>query len=183
MILVPAAIVGVVLGVWLSSPAAVVAPDAAVARAVAVDAAAPAIVAPAIDAAAPRVDAAVHVDAAIAIDAAIVLDAAPPIDAAPPPRPTIQEDFAAGHYTDALASCAAAGKVTGDAAIACTLSACKLHRDADARRTFASVPASKRDRVVSACPILEPPHPPPPPPPRRDAGVTDCKTDPMACQH
>lgn len=178
-VLVPAALVGVVLGLALGlgggnqlqpvaqgSAVAMVSIDAPAAE-VAIDAAVPA----AVDAAVPAA-----VDARVAIDAA----AAPPraVDAAAPVEhhPTVRkppEDVTSMKPADAMAACAASTAVFTGNPVTCTVAACKAHDMPRAKRWFATVPAAKKGSVTAACPALAP---------KIDTSEA-CKHDPLACQH
>jgi serine/threonine protein kinase len=175
-ILVPAAIVGVVLGLIVGlggknkqqpvvraegSAVAMVSSDAAVALA---DAAV----------AAPVADAALAVP--VAVDAAVVVDAAPaPMDAAPvehhvehknPPA-----ELSGMKPAEAFAACGNAGVLAANPVI-CTIAACKVKDLTKAKKWLTTVPSGKRSSVTSACPALAP----------KDDDEA-CKKNPLACQH
>jgi serine/threonine protein kinase len=184
VILVPAIILGVVIGLAVAfggsekptpaarqqgSAVAMVSSDAAV-----VEQNAPPIEqnAPAIDAAAPPIEP--------PIDAGMVT---PPVDAAavavPVEHHTVEhehhaaappKDLAAMKPADAVAACASSA-VFGANEVTCTLAACKAHELSKAKRWLASVPAGKRTSVTAACPALAP------------APDDDCKKHPLTCQH
>ena len=175
-ILLPAALLGVILGLALGvggdkkkpaegSAVAMTTSDAA--AAVVIDAAAPAVVV-AIDAAVP-----VAVDAAVppADAAAHAVETAPvehhPVVKKPP------EDITAMKPGDAVAACAGSASVLAGNPVTCTVAACHAHDLARAKKWLASVPAAKRPSVTSACPALAP---------KKDDSEA-CKHDPLACQH
>jgi hypothetical protein len=186
LILVPAAVLGIVIGIAVTlggskkQQPAVRQEGSAIAM-VSSDAAqiAPPVeqIAPPVDAAAPPVE---HV--APPVDAAAVtrpVDAAAiaPVEhhvaehhteehhsAAPP------KDLAAMKPTEAVAACASTAVFSANE-VTCTLAACKAHELSRAKRWLASVPASKRASVTAACPALAPP------------AEDDCKKHPLTCQH
>jgi serine/threonine protein kinase len=181
--LLPAAVVGVLIGVWLSRQhrragttsaaavdAAVVAIDAT--TVVAHDVSPP----PPADAGTPLVAVIDAGDADVGVRAKVITDAA---IAAPPAAspPTLAQLYAAGHYVELADRCATEHAVSADVAAVCAVAACKLHRDADAQRYFGAIPAARQGRVIALCPELA--VPPTPPPPNKP----DCKADPMACSH
>jgi serine/threonine protein kinase len=179
-ILVPAVIVGVVLGLVVGlggskKHAPVVRQEGSAVAMVSSDAAPLAV----IDPPAPGDAAAAMVPA----DAAVMA----PADARAPvgPRQVVSADAAPAEHvehhaapkelaamkpTEAVAACATPGVLAANA-VTCTLAACKAKDLGKARKWLASVPASKRAAVTSACPALAPP--------ADDA----CKKNPLACQH
>gem|GEM_PF-763700 len=179
--------------VTIDAMAAIVTADAAVARAVAIDAA----VAPVVDAAivaAVEIDAAppAPVDAAVAmaidaapkvVDAAVaVVDARPAVVPQPTRSEKIERAFAASKYSDAFALCS--DGVPSDRAVMCTQSACQLGETSKAKSWLSKISGAKRTDVIASCKQsgvdLSPPRVRPPKP---DAGVVDCVKEPMACQH
>jgi serine/threonine protein kinase len=195
--LLPAAVVGVVIGVWLSrehkralagTSSARDPGEVAVAKLAPVDAAVP------IPVAAVAVDAAAVVAVADAepdtgVRARVVVDAAVPVavDAAlavvvnrppPPPTPlTLAQLYAAGRYVELADRCELEHAPPPDIAASCAIAACKLHREADAQRYFDAIPTARQSRVVALCPELAPAATTPP------SNKPDCKADPMACSH
>jgi serine/threonine protein kinase len=188
LILVPAAVLGVVIGIAVTFggsekplPAAQQAGSA-----IAMVSSDAAQIAPPVAQIAPPVDAAVAhaappVDAAAVtrpVDAvAVVAVDAPPVEhhvaehhteehhsAAPP------KDLAAMKPAEAVAACATSAVFAANE-VTCTVAACKAHELSRARRWLASVPASKRGSVTAACPALAPP------------AEDDCKKHPLTCQH
>ncbi len=159
LVLVPAALLGVVLGLAFGlggkkqKPPAP-APGSAVAM-VSIDAYVPPVDAPPPP---PPPDAA-------------EIDAAVPVDAAPVPEKLPEKHV---HHVDkapeelTLASCNSASVLAGNP-LSCTLLACRNKELAKAKKWLSSVPAARRKDVLSACPSLAP--------------QPDCKHDPMACQH
>jgi hypothetical protein len=165
---------------------AAVTADAAQVAAVALDAAAVVPVAAPPDAARPdaRPEAAVVRDAAIAT-------AAPP-DAAPPatsvhedsPAEQLEKQFDRGHYSEAVAICAAHPSFA--ALASCAIAACRTKDATHARRWYAA--GGNKKAVAAACktagtPVVVEATVPlgkdTPPPDRKK----DCDADPMACQH
>jgi hypothetical protein len=193
LVLVPAAVLGVVIGLAVAfggakkpkpaapqqgSAIAMVSSDAAVAQNT------PAVEqnAPPVEHAAPPIDAAVApppVDAAIVapppVDAAVVDAAVAPVEhhtvehehhtTAPP------KDLAAMKPAEAVAACANSAVFSANE-VTCTLAACRAHELSKAKRWLASVPAGKRGSVTAACPALAPP-----------VVDDDCKKHPLTCQH
>ncbi len=144
--------------------AATVVPDAAVVAEVVPDAAAVVATVP---------------DAAVAV-------ATEPGDGHPSarPRPRLRDpvkSYEAGRYIDVVTECTANAAALEAATVPCVLAACHVHDVVKARKWFATLPASKRARVIDTCDLLrvelEPPAPVKAKPPEHD-----CLADPMACQ-
>jgi hypothetical protein len=92
------------------------------------------------------------------------------------PRPDVAAMFRKADYADAVAACSASSRMVALNATVCTLSACKVKNAAKAKKWFAQVGAARRASVLDACDgviAVEKPAP----------ASNVCKTDPMACQH
>ena len=158
LVLVPAALLGIVLGLVFGlsgkkkKPAPKPNDEGSAVAMVSIDA----YVAPPADAAVP-VDAPVPVDAED-IDAAVMIDAA-----------VVEKHHHAAPPSDepTLATCNTASVFAANP-LSCTLLACRNKELAKAKKWLASVPAARRKDVLLACPALAGP---------------DCKHEPMACQH
>ena len=166
LVLVPAALLGVVLGIAFGlggkRKPLVPAQGSAIAMT---------STAPVIDAyVAPPVDAAVVVDAAEpppvdAVAAVVAPDAAVVVDAPAVEKKPRHADKPADELT--LATCSTASVLAANP-LSCTLLACRSKDLARAKKWLPLVPAARRKDVLGVCPSLAQP---------------DCKHDPMACQH
>jgi serine/threonine protein kinase len=120
--------------------------------------------------------------AAAEVDAAPAPDAPPAVPEAPARTP-LERAIDERRYADAVALCGK--RVSADFAEACTLAACHARAEAKVREWFPRVPAGERARIGALCRGLgiDPTPRRRPPAPKPDAGVDQCETNPMACQH
>lgn len=161
LVLVPAALLGIVLGLAFGlggnkkqPPPPTTRTEGSAVAMVSIDA----YVAPP----PPPIDAAVPVDA-IEVDAA---EPAVVVDAAVVEKHHHVETAPVGEEPT-LAGCSTPAVLAANP-LSCTLLACRNKELAKAKKWLATVPAAHRKDVLSACPSLAAP---------------DCKHDPMACQH
>jgi serine/threonine protein kinase len=91
----------------------------------------------------------------------------------PEPRPDVAAMFKRGDYADAVAACSASSRLVALNATACTLAACKTKHAAKAKKWFAQVGAAKKTSVLEDCDGVI----------AADKPKTDCKANPMACQY
>jgi serine/threonine-protein kinase len=97
-----------------------------------------------------------------------------PAPAADPPPPDVATLYKDHQYADVVSACNASKATLAANATACTVAACKQREVSKARRWFASV-TSKRANVKRECGTILPAEKP--------AADDECKRDPLACQH
>ena len=92
----------------------------------------------------------------------------------------LASNMRAGKYDDAVVACLVTPKLLGQNVGSCTLAACNVHDEKNARAWLSSVPRSQRDSIVAQCAaagtVLEKKTPNQPP---KKPAVCD---DPMACR-
>jgi hypothetical protein len=209
IILVPACVVGVGIGLALAVNGSK--RKAPVARAEPAEPAAPAVVAlapgpseppfvavaaapaPVVEPTVPTVPAVEPTVPTVPAAAAVPLSEPPraaplpgPSVMTPPPepaRPTLASLFKAGRFADAVAECNASPRTVAQNATTCTVAACKAHESSKAKRWFGTVPAAKRSAVVHDCGGVLAAEVQPPPVQQKKTPDNPCARDPLACQH
>ena len=92
------------------------------------------------------------------------------------PKVDVGALFKAGNYGDVVSACSS-GRVLSANATQCTVAACKTNQTAKAKKWFAQVGAAKKSSVIKDCDGVIPA------PERSPSKDEQCKIDPMACQH
>jgi serine/threonine protein kinase len=98
-------------------------------------------------------------------------------------KPDLSTQFKAANYADVVTMCSGSSKVAAASAVMCTIAACRAKQTAKAKKWFDKVGGAKKSSVIKDCDGVLAAEKPPEKDKDKPPAEDPCKADPMACQH